>query len=138
MPAPAPVLAINQPFSTVHGSVIGELCACASHTHASFSDDNEDVYHLIEEATHGTQYSASIRPFTRTKNGRGAMLALTSQFAGEDKWQQEITKAEDLMHTRKWKGTGNFMLEHFIAQHRNAYVTLVNTPPSNCQMEEPG
>ena len=124
--AAAPALATDQPYSTLHGSVIGELVARASHAHAAYSDDNEEVYFMVEEATRGTQYAASIRPFSRAKNGREAVTAIEAQFAGVDKWTVVIGENEVLLHSRKWKGTGNFSLEHFIAQHRNAFVTITH------------
>ena len=124
VPANTPPLATNQPHSTEHGSVEAELVARASHTHANFRDDNAQVYYYIEEATRGTSYSASIKPYQRTKNGRASWLALTSQYAGTDKWEAEIKRQEQLLHTRKWKGQSNFSLESFIAQHRNAFVSL--------------
>jgi len=86
VPAVAPTLATNQPFSTDHGSVEGELIARASHTHALFRDDNAQVYYFLEEATRTTSYAASIKPYQRAKNGRGAWTAMISQYAGEDKW----------------------------------------------------
>jgi len=124
VPADPPALAPDKPHSTLHGSIIAELVARASHGHAAFSDDNEEVYFMIEEATRSTQYAASIRPFARAKNGRGALAAIEAQFAGLEKWQAVITENETLLHSRKWKGTGNFPLEYFIAQHRQAYVTI--------------
>ena len=51
VPGPAPALAPNQPHSTEHGSVEGELIARASHTHARFRDDNSVVNYHLEEAT---------------------------------------------------------------------------------------
>ena len=131
VPAAVPALAPDQPHTAEHGSVEADLVERASHTHPAFSDDNKEVYYLIEEATRGTMYATSIRPFTRTKNGRGCMEAITSQFAGKDKWIQEQRKADELLHNRKWKGTGNFTLEHFIAQHRNAYMTLTASREHN-------
>ena len=126
VPAAAPALMNNQPHSEEHGSMIAEMVARASHDHAAFADDNEDVYYMVEEATRSTQYAASIRTFTRTKNGRDAMIALKAQFAGVDKWTTVIHENETLLHTRKWKGTGTFTLEYFISQHRNAYVTITH------------
>ena len=79
---------------------------------------------MREEATHSTSYAASIKPFQRTKNGHGALLALTNPYAGNDKWEAEIRKQDDLLHTRVWKGQSNFPLEGFIAQHRNAFVSM--------------
>ena len=118
VPGPAPTLAPNQPHSTEHGSVEGELIARASHTHALFRDDNSVVYYHLEEATRGTSYAASIKPFQKVKDGRGAWKALTSQYAGKDKWEAEIKCQEQLLHTRIWKGQSNFSLENFISQHR--------------------
>ena len=51
-------------------------------------------------------------------------MALTSQYAGKDKWEPQIKKQEQLLHTCIWKGQSNFLLEHFISQHRNAYVSM--------------
>ena len=68
----------------------GELVARAAHTHALYTDDNSVVYYHLEEATRGTSCAASIKPFQRGKEGRGAWKALTSQYAGKDKWEAEI------------------------------------------------
>ena len=64
-------LAVNQPHSMEHGSVEGELVARAAHTHALYRDDNSVVYHHLEEATRGTSYAASTKPFQRGKDDRG-------------------------------------------------------------------
>ena len=101
-----------------------ELIARAAHTHALFRDDNSVVYYHLEEATRGTSYAASIKPFQRGNNGRGAWEALTSQYAGKDKWEAEIKHQEQLLHTRVWKGLSNFSLKNFISQYRNAYVSM--------------
>ena len=124
VPAACPPLATNLPHSEEHGSVEGDLVNRASHTHPLFRDDNADVYYDIEIAVRSTQYAASIKPFQRAKNGRGAFHSLCNQYAGEDKWQLELRKNDDLLHNRVWKGQGNFPLERFVAQHRNAYVTM--------------
>ena len=124
VPNPAPALLAGQPHSEMHGSIEAELVARASHTHALYRDDNSSVYHLLEEATRTTSYAASITPFQRTKNGRSAWLALTSQYAGQDKWEQELKKQDDMLHTRVWRGQSNFTLERFIQQHRNAFVSM--------------
>ena len=117
-------IAADKPHSEEHGSIEDELIARASHDHPLYRDDNGEVYYLLEEATRGTPYAASIKPFQRAKDGRGAMLALTSQYAGNDKWEAEIKRHEQLLHTRVWKGQSNFTLDKFISQHRNAYVSM--------------
>ena len=71
--------------------------------HALFCNDNSDIYFLLEEATRGTQYATSIKPFQQCRDGEGAWNALTSQYAGKDKWDAEIKKQEHLLHTCVWK-----------------------------------
>jgi hypothetical protein len=124
VPAAAPTLANGQPHSTEHGSVEAELVARASHNHALYRDDNASVYYKLEEATRTTPYAASIKPFQRAKDGRGAFQALTNQYAGQDKWEHELKKQDDLLHTREWKGQSNYTLERFIQQHRTAFVSM--------------
>ena len=67
-----------------------ELIAWAAHTHALFREDNSVVHYHLEEATRGTSYAASIKPYQRGKDGRRAWKALTSQYAGKNKWEAEI------------------------------------------------
>ena len=124
VPVVAPPQAANKPHSEEHGSVEAELVARASHGHELYREDNATVYYSLEEATRGTSYAALIKPFQRTKDGRGAWNALTNQYAGKDKWESEIKKQDDLLHTRIWKGQNNFPLEGFLAQHRNAFVSM--------------
>ena len=122
---PPPPLAPAKPYAEEYESVEGELVARASHDHAKFKDDNAAVYYYLEEAMRGTAYAGSIKPFQRRKNGRGAFLAITAQYAGRDKWEAELKHQDDLLHNRKWKGQSNFSLDKFVAQHRNAYVSMV-------------
>jgi hypothetical protein len=102
VPAAAPALLLRQPHSLEHGSVEAELVARARHNHALYRDDNANVYYKLEEATRSTPYAASIKPFQRYKDGRGAFQALTNQYAEQDKWEQELKKQDDLLHTQEW------------------------------------
>ena len=124
VPAVAPALEAHRPYSDEHGSVAAELIARASHDHANFPTDNAQYYFDLEEATRGTQYAASIKPFQRDQDGRGAYFALLAQFVGRDKWETLLKTQDQLLHTKIWKGQSNYSLERFIAQHRNAYVTM--------------
>ncbi len=124
VPAPAPPLARHLPHSEQHGSIEGELIFRLSHTSPTFRDDNSTVYHYLEEATRGTVYSTTLKPFSRKKDGRGAWVALVSQHAGNDKWEKELKMQESLLKSRVWKGNSNFSLEKFIEQHRSAYLSL--------------
>ena len=51
-------------------------------------------------------------------------MALMNQYAGDDKWEPEIKKQDNPLHTCIWKGQSSFLLEGFIAQHRNTDVSM--------------
>ena len=124
VPMPASPLAPNQPNSEAHGSVEYELVEWASHDHPLFTDDNSEGYFMLEEATRGTTYTALIKPFQCTKNWRGVYSALTSQYAGRDKWESKIHRQDDLLHNLLWKRQSNFPLEGFVAQHWNTFLSM--------------
>ena len=73
VPGNAPPLAVNQPHSTEHGYVEGELVVRAAHTHALYRDDNSVVYYHLEEATRGTpmQHQSSLFKGERMEGGHG-------------------------------------------------------------------
>ena len=60
------------------GSLIDELVKRLPHNGPIFKNDNATVYMKIEEAVRGTSVESSIKSFSRTKNGRGAYLALVA------------------------------------------------------------
>jgi hypothetical protein len=120
----APPLINHKPYSDEHGSVQGELIARASHGHPLYRDDNEKVYGYLEEATRNTMYCGTLKPHQRRRDGRGAWLALISQFAGRDKWEAELKCQQELMINRVWKGNNNWLLEKFVQMHRNAYLQM--------------
>ena len=109
--AVVPALENNWPHSEEHGSVENKLIARALHEHELFRKDSTKVYYRLEEATCGTSYAVSIKPFQGSKNGHGAWVALTNQYAGRDKWEAEIKPKDDLLNTRVWKGQSTFPLE---------------------------
>ena len=51
-------------------------------------------------------------------------MDLTTQYAGKDRWEQELKNQDNLLHTRVWRGQSNFTLERFVQQHRNAYISM--------------
>jgi hypothetical protein len=124
VPAAVPGLLPGQPHSEEHGSVKAELIAHSYHNNAFYRDDNANAYYKLEEATRTTSYAASIKPFQRAKDRRAAWLALSNQYAGNDKWEQELKKQDDLLHMRIWRGQSNFTLERFVQQHRIAFVLM--------------
>ena len=65
----------------------------------------------------GTTYLVSINPFQRSKYGRGALLGVQSQYAGQDKCQAELRTQEDIVHNQLCKGQGQFTLDRFVGHH---------------------
>ena len=51
-------------------------------------------------------------------------MALMNQYVVDDKWEAEIKKQDNLLHTCIWKGQSSFLLESFVSQHRNTYVSM--------------
>ena len=82
-----PPLTAGQLYSNEHGSIEEDLITRSYHTYGLFRDNRADVYYKLEEATRVTPYTNSIRPFQYPKNGRDALLALTSQYVGQEKWE---------------------------------------------------
>lgn len=121
---PAPPIETGKPYSTEHGSVKHEMIARLSHQHALFKVDNAAVFDDIEEATRGTKFASSIAPFKRTKNGRGALLALKDQHAGKAMWDGEAKRCTDFMLNRKFTGGTSMTLDRFLSVHRQCYVNL--------------
>ena len=66
----------GKPFHLLNGSIEGDLISQASHTHGLYCDDNATVYYNMEEATRGTPFDDSIKPFQRRKDDRSALEAM--------------------------------------------------------------
>ena len=124
VPAAAPPLLANQPYSDDTKSVANELIARASHTHPQFDEDNAKVLSIVDEAVRGTIYSSAISSARRSQNGRSAVNTIITQYAGKDKWLAERKRADDTIRTSKWLGNTNYKLEAFVTRHRNAYNLL--------------
>ena len=78
--AAAEKLALDQPFSDVHGSVDTDMTERLSHTSSQFRVDNAKAFAHIVTATLGTQFAFIIDPFKRQHNGRTGLLAPKAQF----------------------------------------------------------
>ena len=87
-----PPLEPNEPHSLVYGcSIEGDMIARMSHTHPLFKVDNSAVFEMIENSVRGTAIAASIAPFRRVRNGRGAFMAIQAQHAAT--WAQAAIKS---------------------------------------------
>ena len=57
----------------------------------------------------------------------GGWKALTSQYAGQGKWEAETKCKEQLLHTRVWKGQSHFSLEYKPVQSMCSINSQMNT-----------
>ena len=116
-------LEAEKAYSAEAGSVLHELINRLSHDNPLFKTDNNSVYSLLDDATRGTIYAPTIKPYARTKNGRAAWYSIISSHAGDDKWEAiEKEKSKFLINT-KWNGK-QFGLDKFTNLHRSAFVAL--------------
>ena len=105
------------------GSIIDDLVARLTHTHPLYKTDNAKVYSALETATRSTTYSSTVKGFSRSRDGRGAWLAIVTTHAGKDKWEQLQTDNTKWLINTKWSGT-NSSLEKFCNLHRTKFVNL--------------
>jgi hypothetical protein len=105
------------------GSVVDELIKRMSHTNPLFNNDNAMVFALLDQATRGTIYAMTIKPYARKKDGRTAFMTLISSHAGKDKWEQTQLERTKFLTNTKWNGK-SYSLEVFTGYHRSAYIQL--------------
>jgi len=114
----------GDPHSEETGSIEGDLTARMTHNHPLFKVDNGSVFDMIEIAVRGHDVAATIAPFRRTRDGRGALLALKSQHAGKAIYDQLVKEAESVLKNRQWSGTTSITLQQHMGLHRKAFITL--------------
>ena len=81
---------------------------------------------MLEVALRGTKFEASIKPFQRTGNGRGAYEALISKHAGKEKWIKILRDAKIYVNERKWDGTTSYLLQSHVDKCRECDVDIEN------------
>jgi hypothetical protein len=122
-PAP-PARQIGDPHSIEMGSIDGDLTARMPHNHPLYKVDNGMVFDMIETSVRGHDVAATIAPFRRGRDGRGALLAMKSQHAGKAIYDQLVKDAESIFKSRTWTGTTSVTLSQHMGLHRKAYITL--------------
>jgi hypothetical protein len=80
---------------------------------------------MVKRATTGHDVGATIAPFRRTQNGRGAILAIISQHAGMHVWDKIVKEAIAVLQTRTWNGTTSITLLQHISGQRKANIQLI-------------
>ena len=122
--ATPPALLPNQPHSEEYGSIIGEMTHRLSHDHPLFRMDNAAVFDILEEALRGTTYAATIVRFRRTRDGRGALMALKAQHAGKAVWEKVLKDSETYMTQAEYTGTTSLTFANHADKHRTGFVNL--------------
>ena len=105
------------------GSLQAELIARLPHTGPIYRQDNSSVYLKIEESVRGTSVESTLKSFSRTKDGRGAYLALISNHADATKYRNISKKRMNFLQNLKWNGR-SYPLETHVSNHRLAYDDL--------------
>ena len=123
---PHPCLATGQPHSAEAGSTPGKQDIRLSHTHPLYRYDNKSLFAVLEVALHGTTLEASIKPFQRTGNGRGAYEALISKHAGKYKWIKILHDAKTYVNKKNRDGTTSYLLQIHVEKCRECYVDIEN------------
>ncbi len=76
--ATPPTHQLGDPHSVKTGSIDGDLTAHMPHNHPLYKVDNGAVFDMIKSPVRGHNVAATIAPFRRVRDGRGALLALQS------------------------------------------------------------
>lgn len=124
VPVVAPPLARGQLYGEEHGSLKAEMEARVSHTHPLSKLDNANLFKMLEKATRGTKYSATVAPFKKNQDGRGAYMALRAQHAGAAHWDATAKIDQDFLMSTTFTGGGQVSLEDYLSGMRQHYVSL--------------
>ena len=106
-------------------SIEDKLRFCLLHVHNLYQPDNNALYQMVERATTGHDVGATISPFHRAHDGRGAILAIISQHAGRHVWDKIVKEANSMLQTRTWTGTTSITLLQHISGQRKANIQLI-------------
>ena len=107
-----------------YGSITKELAAIKLNDRPLYSQDNGNVYDRIERAFTGTSHTSAIIRFRRTRDGKGEMDALVSQFYGKVVWEIRIKDAHDYLINKQWSRTTHQTLKAHIDCHQPAFFSL--------------
>ena len=115
----------GEPYSSNFTSIEEELRFCLSHVHNLHRPDNNALYQMIDRATTGHDVGATIAPYRRSQDGRGAILAIMSQHAGRHVWDKIVKEANSVLQSRTWSGTSSITLLQHISGQRKAHIQLI-------------
>jgi hypothetical protein len=116
--------ATNQPYTEEYESIEREMTLCVTHNHTLGRSDNSALFQILENSVQGHDVSATIAPFKRTEDGRGAYNAINDQHAGKGVWERVVKDANNWLQTKTWSGTTSITLLQHTAMQRKSYIQL--------------
>jgi hypothetical protein len=123
-PANLGARAVDQPYTEEYESIEREMTLCVTHNHTLGRSDNSALFQILETAIQGHDVSATIAPFKRTQDGRGAYNAINDQHANKGVWDRVVKEANDWLVSKTWTGTTSITLLQHTAMQRKAFVSL--------------
>ena len=124
VPAVEP-LEIGRITSEGYSSLMEELIDRTPLEGSSYIEDNAKVYSILSDMVAGTSFESSLKAFQRSRDGRGAYLALCKHNLGSAKWDKIIEEAESYVLRREWNGKNyRYSLKSHINRHREAHNDL--------------
>ena len=102
-------------------SVLDEMISRLEHTDILYKSDNAMVYSIIEEATLGSIYAKTIKPYAQSKDGRSTWESMVYSHSVQDKWEELHKKMSKFLMNTKWNGR-TFRLEKFTGLHLSSFV----------------
>ena len=116
----------SMPHSVNYDGFYEELIVRFSHDDPAFRIDNKTVFNHLNNGLAGTIYQSSLKPFSRTKNGRGAIMALKLHHMGSARWQQLVEDSDKKLNRYEWNGKSQrFTLTKHINIHRMAHNDIL-------------
>ena len=121
----AAVLVHNQVYTAEGGSILGDLTLRLTHNNAAFNEDSKRLLSALVNGLSNTEYASTLEPFKPTWDGRGALIRLKAQFAGDQMWLDLKNSSENTL-ARSWNGSNpSITFATWANTRRQAHTKLV-------------
>lgn len=106
-------------------SAVEEIMRSVSLTGDDFNHNNSLIWNMIFQMTHGTTAWDCVKQYASRLNGRGAYLALVSQYQGVGNMSRIVDNANIAINSLSWGGARrNFTWEVFTNRLAGAFADL--------------
>ena len=118
----------DDPYGFGNPTILAEMIRRAPHEGPTAATDMIAVWDVIRHITHDGPGWGWVMPFSRTRNGRAAYLALKGHYLGDAFQARLRAKADQLLESTYYDGSKrNFSYEHFIETLQRAFTDLEST-----------